>query len=346
MMPWCLLAASAASAGAACLDTVESSMRKSLADSVRHTFSLLDEDDALTAQWFQRDGVRAGGVALAGMRFGERPFCGPGGAASSEQGIAFYAVEAHAHLPDGLSLRALVLDNLIDGIEGHEGGRHTAFGGLVGYGSSLELGLMRFIQTGDAIGDADGWLVTAASHGARGTVLLGDDSLDGLRLGIDPLPLGPLDLGGSVRYVDDESTAIIEVLVRRIGLTGGDRDWLFADGSAQFETSSRFFRSATAEVYLGGETRPEDLGGSPQAPMRGTLKFGVMASLYAGRRLPANEVLGGMGVVMSVGMVGRYGGLYLDLLGWANDPAVIDNAVDPYNAHRAVASIVVRLDPW
>ena len=346
MVPWLLMVCSASPAAAACLDTVESSMRKTLADSVRHTLRLLDQDDALSSRWFRRPGVRVGATGLAGTRFGERAFCGADGLASSEQVVLFSGVEVHTRKPGGLSVRALLLGNSIEGVEGPEAGRHTAFGGLVGYGSAFELGLLRFVQTGAAAEAADGWLVTAASQGVRGTLLLGDDTLDVLRIGVDPRPLGPLDLGGNVRYVRDESRVVFELEARRIGLTGSTREWLFADVGAQFETSGRVLRSLTGEIYLWGETRPDDVQLHPEAPMRGTLKFGVMTSLYTGHRLPADQVLGGVGGVMSVGMVGRYGGLYLDLMGWANDPAVMDNAVDPYNAHRAVASIVLRLDPW
>lgn len=148
-----------------------------------------------------------------------------------------------------------------------------------------------------------------------------------------------------MRYVRDEGRAVAEVLVRRLGLTGGDREWLFVDASAQVETSDRVFRSAVAEVYAWGATRPEDVRNTPHSPLRGVAEVRLMGSVYAGRRLPAGEALGGFGVRLALGMVGPYGGLYLDLTGRVNDPAAVDVAVEPDRVISSVGSILVRIDP-
>ncbi len=347
-----LLCLCASPAAADCEHLLEDHIRRATIDTVQRVLHTLDDDGRRYRLAYGADVMRHRVTAIGGTAASPRKLCvsgaGPRDASEDVFGAAGQAGFG------GWRLRALALapslkaDSWAPETERPVHGQY-AFGAFIGHTDWLELGLVRFGPGEASALSGPGWMLSAASHGVRLAFVLDEQRFEDVDIGVRPIPLGPLAIGGGARWlrIDDVYTAY--AAVTDIILTGTWEGGVFVDTRAELELDTGRLRSAEATLRLTFDTAPaahlpaeQQMSGRPVDVIRLHTDLRVVGSVFNGSHR-AHGPLPGFGMAWEVGFYGRNAGFAVNAVGWANDPSVLDYASDVDFAARfeVMARLVV-----
>ncbi len=311
---------------------LDEDMRWAIKRTVHRHLLHIDDDQRRWRHSFGDGVVRNGAYALASHASGGRRHCIPDSDERRDLTEISFGAEAHAGIGD-LGVRALVLRSTMSDGDGPGEMVHDAYGGFIGYGEWAEVGLVRtHLAEATLPGDGSGWLVSAASHGVRVTMQVGDDEVDDVELRVGTLSFGPLDLAVGGRYLTTAGLPTIYVDIERLVLSGDRLRGAHAQVYGEFEPTTGQLRAGYAHLELTTDwlesiqaPSPARSQGDPpdpsaRIPYRIQLSGWLAGSFARASMTPEGRLTLGGGLGSSMGVYGRKAGLVLVTQMLLNDP--------------------------